>query len=85
MLSFNKYFSYNENVETDDANEVIYALEALILSLTFDYEKKHSEHLKLALKCVIKLCGAKQEHCETFVDLLGTRLDNVESKFVTTE
>lgn len=72
-------FSYQENLETDGADDVIAALETLILLLTFSNEK-HPLQLKIALKCAVRLCKAKQEYCEVFVELLGTRLDNIDSR-----
>ncbi|KAJ8960602.1 hypothetical protein NQ318_013893 [Aromia moschata] len=71
---------YKENLETDGAEEVIAALETLILLLTFSNEK-HPAQLKAALKCAVRLCEAKQEYCEIFVELLGTRLDNIDSDY----
>ncbi|CAH0553711.1 unnamed protein product [Brassicogethes aeneus] len=77
-------YSYNENKPTEDADEVIHALETLILLLTFSSDQKHSEYLKVALKCAVRLCDAKPEHCETFVELLGTRLDNIDNDYTIT-
>ncbi|KAJ8921543.1 hypothetical protein NQ315_003163 [Exocentrus adspersus] len=71
---------FQENLETDGADDVIAALETLILLLTFSNEK-HPSHLKVALKCAVRLCEAKQEYCEVFVELLGTRLDSIDSEF----
>ncbi|KAJ3665781.1 hypothetical protein Zmor_001256 [Zophobas morio] len=69
-------YCYKEKLDTEGAEEVISSLETLILLLTFSNEKQ-PEQLKLALKCAVRLCEAKKEHCETFVELLGTRLDNI--------
>lgn len=74
-----KSYSYKENLETDGTSEVIAALETLILLLTFT-DEKHPLYLKTALKCAVRLCEAKHEYCEVFVELLGTRLNNIESK-----
>lgn len=74
-------FSFQENLETDGADDVIAALETLILLLTFSNEK-HPLQLKIALKCAVRLCEAKQDYCEVFVELLGTRLDNIDSKIM---
>jgi integrator complex subunit 7 len=71
-------YCYKEKIETEGADEVISSLETLILLLTFSNDK-HPEQLKLALKCAVRLCESKKEHCETFVELLGTRLDNIHS------
>lgn len=68
-------------METDGTNEVIAALETLILLLTFTDEKQ-PRYLKIALKCAVRLCEVKHEYCEIFVELLGTRLDNIESKYI---
>ncbi|XP_044761796.1 integrator complex subunit 7 [Coccinella septempunctata] len=73
-------YCYKEDIEVDGADQVISALETLILLLTFSNEKKPME-LKFALKCAVRLCESKQEYCETFVELLGTRLDNVNSDY----
>lgn len=66
-------------METDGEDEVIAALETLILLLTF-IKEKHSTQLKTVLKCAVRLCEAKHQYCEVFVELLGTRLDNIDSK-----
>lgn len=63
----------------EGADQVISSLETLILLLTFSDENKPVE-LRLALKCAVRLCESRQEYCETFVELLGTRLDNVNSE-----
>ncbi|XP_018575936.1 integrator complex subunit 7 [Anoplophora glabripennis] len=73
-------YCYQENLETDGADDVIAALETLILLLTFSNER-HPLQLKIALKCAVRLCEAKQEYCEVFVELLGTRLDNIDSEY----
>lgn len=73
------YFSYNEKLETENADEVISSLETLILLLTFS-NNTDPQQLKLALKCAVRFCEAKIEYCETFVELLGTRLDSLESE-----
>ncbi|XP_050514546.1 integrator complex subunit 7 isoform X1 [Diabrotica virgifera virgifera] len=71
-------YCYKENIETDGEQEVIAALETLILLLTF-IKEQHSTQLKTVLKCAVRLCEAKHQYCEVFVELLGTRLDNIES------
>lgn len=68
-------------METDGTSEVIAALETLTLLLTFT-DEKHPRYLKIALKCAVRLCEVKHEYCDVFVELLGTRLDNIESKFL---
>lgn len=87
-LVFNIFFkivsivcSYKENLETDGTSEVIGALETLILLLTFA-DEKNPRYLKIALKCAVRLCEVKSDYCTVFVELLGTRLDNIESKFL---
>lgn len=70
-------YCYKENITTEGEDEVTSALETLILLLTF-MKTKHSTHLKTVLKCAVKLCEAKDQFCEVFVELLGTRLDNVD-------
>lgn len=75
--------SYKENLETDGTSEVIGALETLILLLTFA-DEKNPRYLKIALKCAVRLCEVKNDYCTVFVELLGTRLDNTESKFLRT-
>lgn len=65
--------SYGENLEPENAEEVINSLEALILILTCS-EKKYPKHLRIALKCAVRLCEAKPDYCETFIDLLGMKL-----------
>lgn len=72
--------SYKENLETDGTSEVIGALETLILLLTFA-DDKNPQYLKIALKCAVRLCEVKNDYCTVFVELLGTRLDSIESKF----
>lgn len=79
FVKISVYFSYTENLDTTDGDELISALETLILLLTFSNEKC-TKQLKLALKCAVRLCEVKQEFCDTFVELLGTRLDNINSK-----
>ncbi|XP_044259605.1 integrator complex subunit 7 [Tribolium madens] len=69
-------YCYKEKLETDRADEVVSSLETLILLLTFSNDK-HPRQLKLALKCAVRLCEAKKDYCEIFVELLGTRLDNI--------
>ncbi|KAK9871145.1 hypothetical protein WA026_011427 [Henosepilachna vigintioctopunctata] len=73
-------YCYKENIEVERADEVVSALETLILLLTFSDEKRPKE-LKFALKCAVRLCESKLEYCDTFVELLGTRLDNVNSDY----
>nr|XP_023026136.1 integrator complex subunit 7 [Leptinotarsa decemlineata] len=70
-------YCYKENLETDGVDEVIAALETLVLLLTF-ISDKHPTQLKLVLKCAVRLCEARQQYCEVFVELLGTRLDNID-------
>ncbi|XP_045470369.1 integrator complex subunit 7 [Harmonia axyridis] len=74
-------YCYKEGIDVVGAGQVISALETLILLLTFSNEKKPTE-LKIALKCAVRLCESKQEYCETFVELLGTRLDNINSDYI---
>ncbi|CAH1119366.1 unnamed protein product [Phaedon cochleariae] len=76
-------YCYKENLDTDGMDEVVAALETLILLLTF-IEKKHHTQLEIVLKCAIRLCEARQQYCETFVELLGTRLDNIDSDYTNT-
>lgn len=57
--------------------EVICSLETLILLLTFS-EDKYPYQLKIALKCAVRLCEVKTEHCERFVELLGARLGSLD-------
>ncbi|KAF7282000.1 hypothetical protein GWI33_003665 [Rhynchophorus ferrugineus] len=71
---------FEDNLEPDGTNDVISSLEALILLLTFS-EQKQVKHLKVALKCTVRLCKARLDYCETFVDLLGSRLDNIEGEY----
>lgn len=71
---------FGENLQPDGTDDVISSLETLILLLTCS-EQKQPKHLKVALKCAVRLCEAKQEYCETFVDLLGARLDNVDGDY----
>ncbi|KAG5874925.1 hypothetical protein JTB14_019593 [Gonioctena quinquepunctata] len=76
-------YCYKENLETDGIDEVIAALETLVLLLTFIGDK-HPTQLKLVLKCAVRLCEAKQQYCEVFVELLGTRLDNIDNNYTIT-
>ncbi|XP_074033531.1 integrator complex subunit 7 [Leptinotarsa decemlineata] len=76
-------YCYKENLETDGVDEVIAALETLVLMLTF-ISDKHPTQLKLVLKCAVRLCEARQQYCEVFVELLGTRLDNIDSDYTIT-
>ncbi|CAG9865045.1 unnamed protein product [Phyllotreta striolata] len=71
-------YCYRENLETDGEEEVISALETLILLLTC-IKGKHSVQLKTVLKCAIRLCEAKHQYCEVFVELLGTRIQDIDS------
>ncbi|KAH1012969.1 integrator complex subunit 7 isoform X1 [Dendroctonus ponderosae] len=73
-------YCFGENLQPDGTDDVITSLESLILLLT-DSEQKQPKHLKVALKCAVRLCEARPEYCETFVDLLGCRLDNVEGNY----
>lgn len=63
------------------SEEMIASLETLILLLTFS-KKKYPHQLKSALKCAVNLCEAKREHCEIFVELLGSRLKSVEGNVI---
>ncbi|CAH2002514.1 unnamed protein product [Acanthoscelides obtectus] len=76
-------YCFKENLEADGANEVITALETLILLLTYTDEKNTSQ-LKTALKCAVRLCEARQEYCKTFVELLGTQLHNIDGDYTIT-
>lgn len=60
--------------------DVISSLETLVLLLTFS-DDKYPHQLKVALKCAVRLCQAKKEHCERFVELLGSRFGSVNGKF----
>lgn len=62
-----------------NTEEVISSLETLILLLTFS-DEKYPKQLRIALKCAVKLCDAKREHCDRFVELLGSRLSSVDGK-----
>lgn len=73
--------SFSENLQPGGTEEVISSLETLILLLTSPEERNHPKHLKIALKCAVRLCEAKPEYCDTFVDLLGSRLDNIDSDY----
>ncbi|XP_057654555.1 integrator complex subunit 7 [Diorhabda carinulata] len=77
ILSHILCYCYKENIPTEGEEEITAALETLILLLTF-MKTKHSVHLKTVLKCAVQLCEAKDQFCEIFVELLGTRLDNVD-------
>lgn len=72
-------FSYREKLDTEGGNEVIASLKTLMLLLDFS-KNKYPKQLKLALKCAVRLCEVKKEYCDTFVELLGTRLDNIHGK-----
>lgn len=69
-------YCYRENLDVNKDEEVVSALENLILLLTFGCEKRSYE-LKIALKCVVQLCEAKSDYCGSFVELLGTTLKNI--------
>ncbi|XP_030755843.1 integrator complex subunit 7 [Sitophilus oryzae] len=71
---------FSDDLEPDGTEDVISALETLILLLTYS-EQKQPKHLKVALKCAVRLCQARLDYCETFVDLLGTRLDNISGDY----
>lgn len=79
FLSIILHFSFEESLQPEGADEVIASLETLILLLTYS-EQKQPKHLKLALKCAVRLCEVKSDFCDIFVDLLGSRLDNVDGK-----
>lgn len=65
-----------------NAEDVINPLETLILLLIFS-DNKHPYQLKLALKCAVLLCEAKQDHCKTFVELLQSSLQSIDGKYIT--
>lgn len=67
-------------MEVQQTEEVISSLETLILLLTFS-DDKYPRQLKIALKCAVRLCEVKMEHCERFVELLGARLGSLDGKF----
>ncbi|KAF5295112.1 hypothetical protein FQA39_LY13263 [Lamprigera yunnana] len=75
-------YCYKENLEAHGAQNVISSLETLILLLIFS-EEKFTYQLKVALKCAVQLCEAKQEHCITFVELLGSNLKNLNGESTT--
>ncbi|XP_066147671.1 integrator complex subunit 7 isoform X2 [Euwallacea fornicatus] len=70
-----------ENLQPDGTEEVITSLETLILFLTCSEGQIHRKHLKVALKCAVRLCEAKPEYCDTFVDLMGCKLDNIDGDY----
>ncbi|XP_060527172.1 integrator complex subunit 7 isoform X1 [Cylas formicarius] len=67
---------FDERLDVDDAEDVIVAIETLILVLTFG-DRGCSKDLKAALKCAVRLCKAEPHYCQTFVELLGSRLTDV--------
>ncbi|XP_022912913.1 integrator complex subunit 7 [Onthophagus taurus] len=73
-------YGFVENSQVSGTNDVIQALESLILLLTQSEDKNQLE-LKLTLKCAVRLCEYKLDYCEKFLQLLGSRLGSVDSSF----
>ncbi|CAG9772925.1 unnamed protein product [Ceutorhynchus assimilis] len=69
---------FEENLQPEGSDDVIASLEALICLLTSEQNKP--KHLKIALKCAVRLCEAKPDYCANFVELLGSRLDDVDGE-----
>lgn len=70
-------YGYNHKLNVEGEEDVISSLETLILILTLT-DNKTTYQLKLSLKCCVRLSEAKTEHCDRFVELLGSRLGSVD-------
>lgn len=63
----------------EGVGDIISSMESLILLLNSSGQSNLKE-LKMVLKCAVRLCDVRREHCEKFVELLGSQLVSIEGE-----
>ncbi|KAJ1532049.1 hypothetical protein ONE63_000680 [Megalurothrips usitatus] len=71
-------YSYKEEHSSagvhDAVSQAVDAVESLFLLITVGQSQKYLREMKICLQCAVSLCIANRQLCNTFVQLIGTRL-----------